>query len=110
MLKELLTLLEIGPDNALLRFSIGSTYLKEQDLEHAKLHLAKAVALDPGYSAAWKLYGKTLQQNGEYELAEVVLMRGIKVANDKGDIQAAKEMSVFLKRVQKNIGREHEEL
>ena len=101
MLKELLKLLEKGPDNALLRFSIGSAYLKEDDLDRAKEHLAKAVRLDPQYSAAWKLYGKTLQLLGEVEMAEKVLTKGIEVASNKGDIQAAKEMEVFLRRLQK---------
>jgi Tfp pilus assembly protein PilF len=105
MLKELLTLLEVGPDNALLRFSLGGAYLKQGDLEQAKAHLAKAVELDPEYSAAWKLYGKTLQQLREDDQAEQVLTQGIKVANKKGDIQAAKEMQVFLKRVQKDRSR-----
>ncbi len=100
MLKGLLKLLETGPDSALLRFSIGSAYLKEKELDQAQKHLAMAVELDPEYSAAWKLYGKTLQQNGEFKLAETALTRGIQVATDKGDIQAAKEMSVFLKRLQ----------
>lgn len=102
MIKELLTLLEVGTDNALLRFSLGGAYLKEGDLDQAKVHLSKAVELDPEYSAAWKLYGKTLQQLGEHDLAEHVLTQGIKVANKKGDIQAAKEMGVFLKRLQKD--------
>jgi len=101
MLKELLRLLEKEPNNALLRFSIGSAYLKESDLDLAKVHLAKTVELDPEYSAAWKLYGKTLQQNGEDDLAVQVLTQGIKVATNKGDIQAAKEMGVFLKRLGK---------
>jgi Tfp pilus assembly protein PilF len=102
MLNELLNLLEKDPDNALLRFSIGNAYLKEGELEQAKPHLAKSVELDPQYSAAWKLYGRTLQQNGEVELAEEVLTKGIEVATDKGDIQAAKEMQVFLKRLHKD--------
>lgn len=101
MLKELLRLLEKDPNNALLCFSVGNTYLKESDLDKAKIHLAKAVEIDPEYSAAWKLYGKTLQQNGENDLAVRVLTQGIKVATDKGDIQAAKEMGVFLKRLEK---------
>lgn len=102
MLQELLKLLETGPDSALLRFSIGSTYLKEKELDPAQTHLAKAVELDPEFSAAWKLYGKTLQQNGETDLAEAALTKGIKVATGKGDIQAAKEMTVFLKRLKKD--------
>ena len=105
MLKELLTLLEVGPETALLRFSLGGAYLKQGNLEQAKVHLARAVELDPEYSAAWKLYGKTLQQLSENDLAEQVLMQGIKVANKKGDIQASKEMQVFLKRVQKDRSR-----
>lgn len=100
VLDNLLKLLEKDPDNALLRFSVGSAYLKENDLEQAKEHLAKSVELDPQYSAAWKLYGKVLQQSREFELAEQVLTKGIKVAKDRGDIQAAKEMQVFLKRLQ----------
>jgi Tfp pilus assembly protein PilF len=102
MLKELLTLLETGPDNALLRFGLGGAYLKQNNLDQAQMHLAKAVELDPEYSAAWKLYGKTLQQNGEHDLAEAVLIQGIEVATNKGDIQAAKEMGVFLKRLQQD--------
>jgi Tfp pilus assembly protein PilF len=103
MLKELLKLLEKDPDNALLRFSIGSAYLKQNDLEQALQHLAKSVELDTEYSAAWKLYGKTLQQNGEPELAEEVLNKGIEIATDKGDIQAAKEMQVFLNRLHRDM-------
>jgi len=102
MLNELLKLLENGPDNALLRLSIASAYLKNNQVEKALQHLEKAVELDPRYSAAWKLYGKTLLQKGEEEQAEEVLVKGIKVASEKGDIQAAKEMEVFLKRLHKN--------
>lgn len=104
MLNELLKLLEKDPDNALLRFSIGSAYLKQNDLEQAKQHLAKSVQFDPQYSAAWKLYGKTLQLNGEVKLAQDVLTKGIEIATEKGDIQAAKEMQVFLKRLHKDKG------
>jgi len=103
MLNELLKLLEKGPDNALLRLSIASAYLKEDQIGQALQHLEKAVELDPRYSAAWKLYGKTLLQQGEVGQAESVLVNGIKVATEKGDIQAAKEMEVFLKRLHKGI-------
>jgi Tfp pilus assembly protein PilF len=102
MLNELLKLLEKNPDNALLRYSIGSAYLKESCLDQAKEHLAKAVELDPEYSAAWKLYGKTLQQKGEIDLAAEILTKGIEVATNRGDIQAAKEMQVFYKRLRKD--------
>ncbi len=101
MLNELLKLLEKGPDNALLRLGIGSAYLKMDEIDQALVHLAKAVELDPRYSAAWKLYGKALLQNGDVDHAETSLEQGIRVATDRGDIQAVREMEVFLKRLRK---------
>ncbi len=103
MLEDLLKLLESGQDNALLRFGIGNAYLNGNDPERARAHLARAVDLDPEYSAAWKLYGKALQQCGEMELAAEVLTRGIQVASDRGDIQASKEMQVFLRRLRQEM-------
>ncbi|MGD2074534.1 MAG: tetratricopeptide repeat protein [Gammaproteobacteria bacterium] len=94
-------LLAAGQDSALLRYSLGSAYYKDGQLEPAIAHLVRAVEQDPGYSAAWKMYGKALADAGRLEEAEQVYTRGIAVAEDKGDLQAAKEMQVFLKRVKK---------
>lgn len=94
-------LLEQGRDNAMLRFSLGQGYLKNGDPAAAARHLAKAVEHDRGYSAAWKLYGKALTENGEKEKAADVYREGIEVAEAKGDKQAVKEMQVFLKRLEK---------
>jgi uncharacterized protein HemY len=88
-----------GSDNALLRYTLGSLCLKQQDLETALLHLAEAVKQDPDHSASWKLYGKALAAlNREHE-AQKVYQKGIAVAEARGDVQAAKEMGVFLKRL-----------
>lgn len=94
-------LLASGQDSALLRYSLGSAYYKEGRLEPAIAHLARALEQDPGYSAAWKTYGKVLADAGRLDEAEQAYARGIAVAEEKGDIQAAKEMKVFLKRVRK---------
>ena len=53
-------LLAAGKDSALLRFSLGNEHLKAGDAPRAAEHLARAVALDPDFTAAWKLYGKAL--------------------------------------------------
>lgn len=87
-----------GQDSAILRYSLGNEYLKQGETESALSHLAEAVRQDPSYSAAWKLYGKTLAQNEQHAEAVTALERGIDVAESKGDAQAAKEMRVFLKR------------
>jgi len=103
MLNALLDLLDKGPDSALLRMGIAEAYLKLHDADQALSHLAMAVELDSEYSAAWKLYGKTLVQSGDVDGAEPVLEMGIDVATEKGDVQAVKEMQVFLKRIRKGV-------
>ncbi len=96
-------LLAAGQDSALLRYSLGSAYHKEGQLDPAIEQLARAVQQDPHYSAAWKLYGKVLAEAGRAEQAVQAYTQGIAVAEENGDIQAAKEMRVFLKRVQKAL-------
>lgn len=99
----LLGLLERGPDSALLRFALGNEYLVTQAPDAAVSHLKKATELDPEYSAAWKLLGKALQETGDNLAAMAAYESGIATANSKGDRQAAKEMTVFLKRLQKSM-------
>jgi Tfp pilus assembly protein PilF len=97
-------LLASGKDGALLRFSLGMHYLKEGDASRAAGHLRSAVAQDPGYSAAWKLLGKALENCAEPAAAMDAYRSGIEAAQRKGDKQAAKEMAVFLRRLEKAPG------
>ena len=95
-------MLEQGQDNLLLRFGLGQMLLKQGDNAEAIEHLQKAVEFDPQHSAAWKLLGKALAAENRQSEAIVAYKQGIAVAENKGDIQAAREMKVFLKRLQKN--------
>ncbi|MDO8050662.1 tetratricopeptide repeat protein [Janthinobacterium sp. SUN211] len=101
MREKLEKLLAQGRDNALLRFGLGDACLKEHDAQQAALHLAQATAQQPGYSAAWKLLGKALHQLGRLDDAQAAWTTGMTVAQQQGDLQAVKEMTVFLKRLQK---------
>ena len=103
MIKNLEAMLEAGQDNALLRFTLGSALFKQGDAAQAVTHLRAAVGHDPNYSAAWKIYGKALQAIGDLEHARVAFESGISAAESHGDVQAAKEMKVFLKRVLKAL-------
>ena len=94
-------LLAKGTDNALLRFGLANEYLKLGQFEQAIGHLRKALAHDPKYSAAWKRLGKALADTGRTDEAIAAYESGVRAAEEKGDIQAAKEMRVFLKRLQK---------
>jgi predicted Zn-dependent protease len=94
-------LLAAGRDGALLRFSLGNEYLKAGDAARATEHLARAVALDPKFTAAWKLYGKALAAAGRASEALAAYRGGIAVAAARGDKQAEKEMRVFARRLEK---------
>jgi predicted Zn-dependent protease len=96
-------MLAAGKDSAMLRYSLGNEYLKAGRPADAALHLQAATAQDPGYSAAWKLLGKARAEAGEAQAALEAYTRGIAVAEGKGDIQAAKEMKVFAKRMEKQL-------
>ncbi len=95
-------LLDKGNDNELLRYSLGNEYFKQNDFEHAIIHLKKAIEFKPAFSAAWKLYAKALAETKQTGDAIIAFEKGIQIAEEYGDIQAAKEMRVFLKRLMKD--------
>lgn len=97
-------MLASGKDGALLRFSLGSEYLKAGQTQAAAVQLAAAVAIDRDYSAAWKLLGKALAECGRADEAIAAFGTGIGVAERRGDKQAAREMQVFLRRLQRARG------
>jgi predicted Zn-dependent protease len=102
-LENLLKMLQSGRDNALLRFSLGNEYLKAGDAASAVGHLRAAIAHDSAYSAAWKLLGRALDENGALQDALSAYREGIAVAERKGDKQAAKEMTVFARRIERKL-------
>lgn len=93
-------MLASGRDNALLRFSLGNEYLKQGDAVKAAEHLRRAVEHDPKYSAGWKLLGRALTEADAWREALAAYQQGIAVAEARGDKQAAKEMSVFARRIE----------
>ena len=103
MVDNLRKMLAAGQDSALLRYTLGQALFNQGEVNEAVEHLRKATALDPGYSAAWKLFGKTLQAADDRSGAIQAYETGIETAERNGDIQAAKEMRVFLKRLRKQL-------
>lgn len=96
-------MLASGKDSALLRFSIGNEYAKARDWTGATGALAKAVEMDPQFTAAWKIYARALQETGRPREALDAYRTGIDVARRKGDRQAEKEMTVFARRIERAL-------
>ncbi|BDU18933.1 hypothetical protein [Dyella sp. GSA-30] len=91
-----------GPrDGALLRFALGNALLTAGDAATAAEELHRAVEFDAGYTAAWKLLGKAAAALGDAATAADAWKRGIEAAQKHGDKQAEKEMTVFLRRLDK---------
>ncbi|MGY3228848.1 Tfp pilus assembly protein PilF [Luteibacter sp. HA06] len=89
-------------DGALLRFSIGNAHLGDGSYAVAASSFREALGFDPAYSAAWKLLGKALLAMDDEAGAAEAWRQGITTATGRGDMQAAKEMTVFLNRLSRN--------
>lgn len=100
-MERLKAMLDAGTDNAMIRYSLGKLCLETGRTADAVEHLAAAITHDVDYSAAWKLYGKALVEDGQPEAAADAYRRGIQVAEARRDVQAAREMQVFLRRLER---------
>lgn len=103
MITQLEKLLDGPRDGALLRFSLGNEYLKAGQPERAAGYYRDALARDPHYSAAFKGLGKALLEAGQAEAALAAYRDGIAIAEARGDKQAAKEMTVFARRIERQL-------
>jgi Tfp pilus assembly protein PilF len=101
MLESLEKMLAKGVDNSLLRFGLGKGYLDQGENAKAAEHFQRCVEFDPKYSAAWKLLGKAHLALADVAAARQAWERGLEAARAHGDKQAEKEMTVFLKKLER---------
>ncbi|MBX2881315.1 MAG: tetratricopeptide repeat protein [Granulosicoccus sp.] len=92
-----------GQDSEMLRYTLGDAYFEQQQFEKAAEHLHKALEFKPDYSAGWRLLGKTLTALERYREASEAFDEGMRHAQNNGDIQALKEMTVFKRRAEKQL-------
>ena len=95
-------MLREGQDNLLLRFALAQALFKQDRYEDAIPHLEKALVHDNAHTASLKLLGKAYAAIGKKDEAMETYRKGIEIAEEKGDIQAVKEMQVFKKRLMKD--------
>ncbi len=99
--ERLESMLAKGQDNMLLRFSLGKAYAEAQRHAPAIEHLRAALAFDPKYSVAWKWLGCALLEAGDAAGARQAWESGMEAARGHGDQQVIKELTVFLRRIEK---------
>lgn len=104
MIQKLEATLAGGSDSVQLRFGLASACFREGRFDAARKHASVAVERDPDYSAAWRLLGRALIELDETAAATAAFENGIAVAQQHGDMQLVKEMTVFLKRLQRKEG------
>ena len=102
MIANLEKLLDGPRDGPMLRFALGNAWL-EEDPGKAVAYFREALLHDPEYSAAWRALGKALEQTAAPAEALQAYRQGIPVAERKGDKQAAREMTVFARRIERNL-------
>ena len=98
---QLEKMLASGQDSSMLRYTLGTLSLKKGLFEQAATHFEAGLAQEMKHSASWKGYAKALMELKRFDEARQAYETGIKVAEELGDIQAIKEMQVFLKRLDK---------
>jgi len=97
------SMLSRGQDSDMLRYTLGNAYYKEKQYDNAEIHLRKAVELNPTYSTAWKVLGRVLADSEQYQEALQAYDAGLDAARENGDKQVEKEITVFRKRVVKQL-------
>lgn len=102
MIERLEAMLAAGNDNPQLRYGLATACFNEGKFEAARSHAGIAVKLDPDYSAAWRLLGRACEKIGDAAAALAAYEQGIEVARSRGDMQLVREMSVFVKRLQRD--------
>lgn len=91
-------MLRADPSDDLLHAMLGAELLSDRRWEEAATAFRQALKLNPLYSAGWRDLGKALHLAGRQDEAVLVLEEGIPVARERGDLQAVREMEVWLKR------------
>ena len=104
MTARLQAMLDAGQDNLLLRFSLGKAMFEQAQYELAVTHLTQALQFDRAFSNAWKLLGRSRLALQDRAGARQAWEEGLRAAQGRGDAQVAKEISVFLKRLDKEAG------
>jgi predicted Zn-dependent protease len=94
-------LLKRDPRNPMVRYSLGNELFKEGRYGEARDHLQRALENKPDYSVAYRMLGRAHYELHEDTEARDIFLKGKEVAQENGDLQTAKEIDVFLRRLRR---------
>ncbi|MFQ5696320.1 MAG: tetratricopeptide repeat protein [Terriglobia bacterium] len=97
--EQLKQLIEDDPSDSVLHYGLGAELLRRKDYPAAAHALRKALELKPDYSAAYRELGKAMERLNMRDEAVDFYKMGLAVAQQNGDLQTAREIEVFLKRL-----------
>jgi tetratricopeptide (TPR) repeat protein len=89
--------IELDPADVLGYFSLGSAYLESGKKREAVDTFEKAVDVDPMHSSSYLGWGSALEAIGDKGKAKQVYLKGIKVADERGDMMTQKKMESRLR-------------
>jgi len=95
---------ELFPDDPVARIGLATAYLEAGQAEDAVREFTETIRLKPDYTAAHRGLGRSLEKAGRLEEARAAYRKGIEVGRATGDLQAVKEMEVFLRRLEQRKG------
>jgi predicted Zn-dependent protease len=92
------------PDDLLVRFGLANEYYEMGRYAEAVEEAWAALRLKPDYSAAYRVLGRALIEQGDVEEARRVLTEGVALADRVGDIMTMKQMRTMLKQIDRAAG------
>jgi len=85
------------PNNELGHFSLGRAYLESNMPQEAIASLTRAIQINPNISKAYQLMADAQLALGQKEPAIESLTKGVKIANERGDMMPKNAMLAKLK-------------
>jgi Flp pilus assembly protein TadD len=99
-LEQFRQIVDLDPDDYFSHFGYASELVQAGRHREAVREFREAIRLKPDYSAAIRDLGRALEKIGAIDEAMQTYREGIPIAERNGDLQTAKEMQVFLKRLE----------
>jgi len=102
---RLRSFLERNPEDETAWFGLGRALVELERPGEAAAAFRRAVELRPDYTAAWRDLGRALLSGGDAAGGSEALRQGLAAAERTGDLQAGREIEVFLRRADRSSGR-----